>query len=131
MTMKLFISGSRSLKELPEAARDLIDQHYHAHDTFLVGDCPSGIDRLVQDYLLTKRSPNVTIYHIHASPRYGRFPHQAVDGSNQFKKDEAMAADCDEAIAIWDGLSPGTRNNITRLHTLQKRVTVFKKRVAQ
>ena len=29
--MKVFISGSRSLKEIPEAARDLIDQHLHCN----------------------------------------------------------------------------------------------------
>ena len=138
MTMKLFISGSRSLKEIPEAARDLIDQHLHSRDEFLIGDCPAGIDRLVQDYLLTKRCATVTVYHIHAAPRYncgtrqathyGWFPHQAVDGGNQFHKDQAMCDDCDEAIAIWDGQSPGTKNNIAPLHILQKPVTVFKKR---
>ena len=46
-------------------------------------------------------------------------------GFNQKAKDIQMSIDCDRAIAIWDGQSKGTHNNILRLRDFGKDCVVF------
>jgi Domain of unknown function (DUF4326) len=113
----VFVSGSRSLKTLPAAARDRLDEHITKGAHMLVGDAP-GIDTLVQQYLATRDYRNVTVCHIGAAPRnnLGFEPHR-VDGNRQTDKDRYMAEQADRGLAIWDGKSPGTKTNIARLET--------------
>lgn len=113
--MKVFVSGSRSFRELPGAAKASLDKIVELGFIVLVGDCYGG-DTLVQDYLAEKDYRRVVVFHIGNGPRnnYG-FDTVRVPGSRQSDKDAAMAESADYGLAIWDGLSPGTGRNIARV----------------
>lgn len=114
---RIFVSGSRSIETLPAAARDLLDQHMSQGSLFLVGDA-NGADKLVQQYLHTANYQNVTVHHIGAEPRNNAgFQTVRVEGNRQTDKDAYMAEHADVGLAIWDGKSQGTANNIERLQT--------------
>jgi hypothetical protein len=112
---KVFVSGSRTIKELPEAARVSLDRIMRLGFLVLVGDC-YGVDTLVQEYLKAQGYERVHVYHIGAKPRHCLgFPSVRVEGARQGDKDQAMAVQADYGLAIWDGGSPGTRANIRRV----------------
>lgn len=111
--MKVFVSGSRGVRDLPEAAKASLDKIKQLGFTVLVGDC-YGVDALVQAYL--KDYGEVVVFHIGREPRYNLgFDTVRVAGSRQADKDAAMAAAADYGLAIWDGKSPGTARNIGRV----------------
>lgn len=111
--MKVFVSGSRGVSELPTEARASLDKIRELGFTVLVGDC-HGVDTLVQDYLTDYR--RVVVFHIGDEPRNNLgFDSVRVSGSKQTDKDVAIAAGADYGLAIWDGRSPGTAKNIERV----------------
>jgi hypothetical protein len=111
--MKVFVSGSRGVSELPEEARASLDKVRELGFTVLVGDC-HGVDTLVQQHLEGYRK--VVVFHIGERPRNNNgFDTVQVGGSRQTDKDAAMAADADYGLAVWDGRSPGTKKNIERV----------------
>lgn len=111
--MKVFVSGSRSVLDLPDAAKASLDKIRELDFTVLVGDC-FGVDALVQAYL--KSYCKVVVYHVAEKPRHNLgFDTVRVAGSRQTNKDAAMAAAADYGLAIWDGKSPGTVKNIGRV----------------
>lgn len=111
--MKVFVSGSRGVRELPVAAKAALDKIRELGFTVFVGDC-HGVDALVQAYLMDYRE--VVVYHIGKRPRHNLgFPAVRVAGSRQTDKDAAMAVRADYGLAIWDGKSPGTARNIGRV----------------
>ena len=112
---QVFVSGSRSVRALPQAAKTSLDKIIELGFTVCVGDC-YGVDTLVQDYLATKNYQLVVVYHIGQEPRNNvGFRTQRVSGSRQTDKDAAMAAAADYGLAVWDGQSPGTAKNIARV----------------
>ncbi len=112
---KVFVSGSRSIRELPQAARTSLDNITTLGFTVCVGDC-YGVDTLVQAYLAAKNYQRVVVFHIGNTPRNNLgFRSQQVSGSRQTAKDVAMADAADYGLAIWDGRSPGTAKNIARV----------------
>lgn len=112
---KVFVSGSRSVKQLPEAAKVSLDKIMELGFTVFVGDC-YGVDTLVQHYLTSKDYQQVCVFHIGETPRNNRgFGTVRVSGSRQTDKDAAMARGADYGLAIWDGQSPGTAKNIARV----------------
>ncbi len=112
---KVFVSGSRSVRALPQAAKVALDTIIELGFTVIIGDC-YGVDTLVQDYLASKGYQRVVVYHIGTTPRNNRgFGAQRVSGSRQTDKDAAMATAADYGLAIWDGRSPGTQKNIERV----------------
>ena len=128
--MKLFISGSKSITELPITFKLLLDDYMVESTEFLVGDC-YGVDAAVQMYLDSKGYSNVTVYCSGETPR-NWFVRSAkirscaenavgLTGSEfHYVKDIQMANDCDQAIMIWDGKSKGTGENIRRIKELKK-----------
>lgn len=62
MEKKLFVSGSRAM-HLSDKHKELLDKYMAEGVEILVGDCPSGIDREVQEYLRSKLYLNVTVYY--------------------------------------------------------------------
>jgi hypothetical protein len=66
--MKLFISGSKSISELPDEVKLLLDDHMANGTEFLVGDC-YGVDAAVQKYLASKGYSKVIIYCSGETPR--------------------------------------------------------------
>src|SRR5215831_725170 len=113
----IFVSGSRSIRSLSEPAREQLDRYINSGSQFVVGDAP-GLDTAVQQYFAQLNYPNVTVYHIGDVPRnnFG-FPTYRVDGHRQSDKDAAMAKAANRGLAVWDGKSPGTKQNIARLPT--------------
>lgn len=113
----VFVSGSRSIKSLPAQARDHLDRYIAQGAHILVGDAP-GVDALIQRYLRNANYSQVTVFHIGEHPRNNiGFKTERVAGSRQTDKDAQMAQRADRGLAIWDGKSPGTKTNISRLET--------------
>ncbi len=130
--MKIFLSGSKTIRILPEKLTALLDTYCQQNCEFLIGDC-LGADNLMQEYLAEKGYTNVTIYVSGGSVRFhaGQFSlrHIAVsDGITGFafyrQKDIAMAQDCDAAVMLWNGKTRGTRCNIEEMQRMKKPYTV-------
>lgn len=128
--MKLFISGSKSISELPDDVKSLLDDHMANGTEFLVGDC-YGVDAAVQKYLASKGYSKVTIYCSGETPRNnfatGAKVYSCAESAKgltgrafHYIKDIQMANDCDQAIMVWDGKSKGTSENIRRIKEMGK-----------
>ncbi len=128
--MKLFISGSKSISELPDEVKLLLGDHMANGTEFLVGDC-YGVDAAVQKYLASKGYSKVTIYCSGEAPRNnfatGVKVHSCAEAAKgltgrafHYIKDIQMAKDCDQAIMIWDEKSAGTGENIRRIKEMGK-----------
>lgn len=134
--MKIFISGSKSISKLPELAKAFINQFIENGDEILIGDC-YGVDAVVQKYIEYKGFSNVTVYCSGVTPR-NNFASSArirscaeaakdLTGSEfQYVKDIQMAADCDQALMIWDGKSKGTAENLKRIKEMGKPFVVIR-----
>lgn len=136
--MKVFISGSISLKELTPTIEDTLNYIIEKQYSIIIGDA-AGIDSLIQQYLSSKEYYDVTVYSLLSKPRnlfsnnftvktidylvmaeYLELPEKEkkkVEFSERKKqafKDIAMSLEANVFIAIWDGKSEGTKNNILR-----------------
>ena len=133
---KVFISGSRSFKQLPHSFKeDIICLADSKKCKFLVGDC-DGVDSLVQKLLYDIHYKDVTVYASGSVPRnfYGSiywekkllyYP-KIYDLRKYYEqKDIAMSIDCNTAIVLWDGKSRATKNNIDRIKSMGKEVFIF------
>ena len=134
---KLFVSGSKSISKLSDAAIGLLDDAIEKGMEILVGDC-YGVDSAVQKYLDQQNYANVTIYCSGDKPRNyfltnGRVFSCTVLSKGlsgrafNYVKDIEMCKDCDRAIMIWDGKSEGTRESIKRMLELGKPFLVVEK----
>lgn len=134
--MKIFISGSKSISKLPELAKAFIDQFIENGDEILIGDC-YGVDAVVQKYLEAKEFNNTTIYCSGIIPRNNFVSaakiHSCTEAAKgltgsefQYVKDIQMAADCDQALMIWDGISKGTAENLKRIKKMAKPFVVIR-----
>lgn len=141
--MKVFISGTagfggkskKPMIDLPNEVKTLIDRHIEAKNEILVGDC-IGIDLLVQQYLCSKNYKNVTVYHSGSKYRNCidpswtiksvRVPYGVTGRDFYAVKDKQMAIDADIGMAIWDGQSIGTGNNIANMRNMDKAVAVYR-----
>lgn len=130
--MKVFISGSISIKKLPKYAVEKIENIIKKGFLVLVGDA-KGIDSLVQKYLHKKGYKNVIVYFAGNELRnnFGSWKTNQVISSNNEKgrnlytlKDIQMANDADYGLMIWDGKSEGTLNNISIMQTKKKKFFV-------
>lgn len=135
MNEKVFISGSISLKDIPEKAKKSLQNIIQANLDVLVGDA-DGIDSLIQQFYDSNNYHNVTIYSISDFPRNrysSKFAFEKVIVSDEIKKererqtfkDVVMTKDCDYGFVIWDGKSKGSYNNILRFIEQNKPVKVF------
>lgn len=132
----IFISGSRSIKHLPSMVTGAINGFIQKGYGFLVGDC-YGADTAVQQHLQNKGYNDVSVFHIGREPRncLGTqwYPCEVMVNpmdsprTQQTQKDIVMSEICDEGLVVWDGVSPGTLNNIERMISLDKQVIVFVK----
>lgn len=128
---KVFISGSMSVKTLPEAAKTRINNIIKHEMEILVGDC-YGVDSCVQEYLESVKYKKVTVCHIGHFPRnnYG-FSSLEIDATGltgrfaQTQKDIAMGSDADFGLVIWDGKSKGSERNILQMKDKGKYVAVI------
>jgi hypothetical protein len=115
---KVLISGSRSIKTLPEEAKRAIDTLMYEGCSLLVGDAP-GVDSLVQEYVEACGYEDLLVYYAlfngGGRPRNTHgFPHKGVPG-NYRDRDAFMCRIAGRGLAIWDGKSRGTVENIRRV----------------
>lgn len=117
--LKLIIAGSRSF-----TSRDVFEDILYSEDmqknlegrqvSIVCGMARHGVDNLVKEYAL---SHHIKLYKFPAD--WGRYGHAAGPMRNR-----DMAAFGDGLLAIWDGVSPGTKNMIEEMRKLEKPVRV-------
>lgn len=135
MTEKVFVSGSISLKTLPVAIEQRLDNIINNNLEILVGDA-SGVDTLIQNFCRHRGYKNVTVFSIYSTPRYAlpEFCLEIVKAPEHIKsererqkfKDRAMTAACQYSLVIWDGSSKGSYHNIKRALAEKKKVLVYR-----
>ena len=135
MNKKVFISGSISIKKLPDQVLNSIDKIIFNNLEILIGDA-GGVDRAVQEYCAQKKYFNVTVYSIYDVPRNRastKFNFKKIQVSDNIKsgfrkqqqKDIAMTRDCDYCLIVWDEKSKGSYQNILRGIEFDKKVKIF------
>lgn len=135
--MKVVISGSRSIQVLPKEAINSLDKIIELGFHILIGDAP-GVDCLVQQYLKSKNYNKVIIYFVGQKPRnnagfqchklsghaFGEYATRMGKGSAYSARDNFMCSQADYGLAIWDGVSKGTAQNIKRVPNKTKVIQV-------
>jgi adenine-specific DNA-methyltransferase len=116
MTKIVMISGSRSIKNISPGLAS-INKIMELQFAIILGDAP-GVDKLVQEYLSSQNYPNVKVYFAlwsgNGKPRnVTGFETVGVAGS-YIDRDKMMCSVCNYGLALWDGVSRGTRDNIDR-----------------
>ncbi|MCK9336517.1 MAG: hypothetical protein M0P43_01670 [Arcobacteraceae bacterium] len=135
MKNKVFISGSISIKELPQEVKTSINKIIEQNFEIIIGDA-SGVDTLVQDYCASLNYCKITVYSISMCPRYKAnesFKTKYIEVSNSIKKererqqekDKAMTIDSEFTFVIWDGMSKGSYDNILRGVDNNKKIKVY------
>ncbi|MEG4518878.1 MULTISPECIES: hypothetical protein [unclassified Microcoleus] len=114
MTKIVMISGSRLIKDIGPGVASL-NRIMELKFSIILGDA-SGVDKLVQEYLRNSNYLNVQVYFAlwsgNGKPRnVTGFQTVGVPGS-YVDRDKAMCAVCDYGLALWDGISRGTKDNI-------------------
>jgi len=132
--MKIFISGSISIKQLPPLALEKINSIIEKNYRIIIGDA-KGVDFLVQEYLLKNKYNDVTVYFTGDKIRNNAGDwetNQIIVDTEKIKgrqlytvKDKAMANDADYGLMIWDGKSKGTLGNINEMKRLNKQFYVI------
>lgn len=119
--MKVFVSGSISIKILPQIAVEKLDSIIAHNFTVLVGDA-NGVDKLIQEYLKQKSYQNVCVYYAGNKIRNNlaqwnvvNIPSNLTGRALYTQKDKQMAFDSDYGMMIWDGKSKGTKANIAEM----------------
>jgi adenine-specific DNA-methyltransferase len=130
---KIFISGSRRISRLNKDILDFVMDIINKEAHIIVGDA-NGVDKAVQRVLADINYKNVTVYFSGSSPRnnLGGWRERSVKTSarkNSFEfysaKDKKMALECDMGLAVWDGKSRGTVENILNILKMNKEVTLY------
>lgn len=133
--MKIFVSGSKTIKTLPAEVKTYIRDLAVNGNEFIIGDC-YGVDLAVQKFLLSINVNRVTVYCSGLVPRNNvgcfttvAFPVEDLKGYEFYRvKDIKMAEDADFGLMIWNGKSGGTRNNIEEMQRLNKPIKIFLKK---
>ena len=129
---RVFLSGSQTCTALPDEILSRLNCWMKGRVSFLIGDC-KGADQLMQKYLHENGYEDVTVFvsgdeirHNEGSWNVVHCPSSARPHSYEFysAKDVRMAETADEAFMLWDGKSPGTRENIIRMRQRGKAVKV-------
>lgn len=131
---KVFISGSISIRRLPDTVKESLDRIIQNNLQILIGDA-DGIDSLIQRYCQQANYNRVTVYSIYSSPRFmvHGFSHKQITPNPDIKKererqqakDIAMTEDSGYSLVIWDGKSKGSYNNILRSLEKGQKIKVY------
>ncbi|MEG4533043.1 hypothetical protein [Microcoleus sp. D2_18a_D3] len=126
MTKIVMISGSRSIKDI-SAGLPSIDRIMELKFSVIVGDA-GGVDQLVQEYLRQSNYLNVTVYFAlwggNGKPRNTTDYVTVGIAGSYVDRDIAMCSVCNYGLALWDGRSRGTRDNIDRTGKKTKIITI-------
>ncbi len=129
----VFIGGSRRISRLNRSITARLDRIIESGFTVLIGDA-NGADKSVQDYLSSKRYPNVLVFCMEDKCRnnVGNWPTNSTrttsdkrDFSFYVAKDLKMVKEADYGFMIWDAKSKGTLNNIFNLIKENKKTLVY------
>lgn len=135
MENSVFICGSRNCNGFilqQSIAMDIIDRYIEEGYRILIGDC-YGIDEMVQKYLMFKGYKNVEVYTsgevrimVDSEWKLNECNADRELSTRDFYafKDKVMAKNCDEILAIWDGESTATKNNIDMVERMNKKSTI-------
>ncbi len=132
---QVFISGSISIKTLPKAVLESIDNIEKQKFEILVGDA-KGIDLMVQQRLMDEHYYNVMVCSIYDEPRNllsTNFKTCQVECDDSLKserkrqtyKDSYMTRNSDYSFVIWDGKSKGSFANILRSIEQNQAVKIY------
>ncbi|MEG5043562.1 hypothetical protein [Microcoleus sp. B4-C1] len=126
MTKIVMVSGSRSIMNISPGMQSL-NRIMELNFSIILGDA-SGVDKLVQEYLRSQNYPNVRVYFAlwsgNGKPRnVTGFETVGVQGSYS-DRDKVMCSVCDYGLALWDGRSRGTRDNINRTERKTKIIRI-------
>lgn len=122
---RVFLGGSKSITELTDEEKSVIDEYIENGCQILVGDC-RGADTEIQKHLVERGYKNVKIYATDGEARnnVGNFkviacpssyaPEWSVKNAYSYYrvKDERMLTLCDEILMFWDGDSKASRENL-------------------
>jgi len=129
----VFISGSRSIKNLAPEVLGRLDNLISSNLNVIVGDS-KGVDTSIQEYFDKNNFKKITVYFVGDGPRnniaYSATKYvktNALAGSRSFytAKDLTMASDADYGLMIWDAKSPGTLSNVIELLRNKKKSVVY------
>lgn len=132
---KVFISGSISIKQIPQNVIQSLQNIQKNGLEVLVGDA-DGIDKKIQDYFRKNNYENICVYSIYSPPRNLSSPtfrkkiikvteDLKKERERQTLKDKAMTEDSDYSLVVWDGKSKGSHKNILRALDLEKKVKIY------
>src|SRR3989338_6787013 len=130
---KVFLSGSRKIKTLPQEVKERVDNIIWKGFQVVVGDA-NGADKAFQAYLEKKHYKNVVVFCMNSDCRnnLGNWDVKPIHSNvkkKDFKfystKDEEMAKEADFGLMVWDFESNGTFNNIYNLASQNKCSVVF------
>ena len=130
---RVFLGGSKSITELTDEEKSVIDEYIEKDYQILVGDC-RGADTEIQKHLVERGYMNVKVYAMDGEARnnVGNFKVIACPSSyapewsakNPYSyyrvKDERMLTLCDEILMFWDGNSKASRENLEEGVKLKK-----------
>ena len=111
------IFGSRSINKLPELAIASLNKIIELEFKVIIGDAP-GVDDLVQQYFKSRNYQNVTVYYAKfngtgIARNNNGFSVIGVMGNYSNRDSEMRAiAGYKYGLAIWDGVSRGTKRSI-------------------
>jgi hypothetical protein len=118
MSKTVIISGSRSIKQLPSEAIASINRIIDLKFQIIIGDAP-GVDSLVLKYLKSKNYQKVKVYYAQfngkGKPRNTAGYFCVGVSGNYRDRDKLMCSIADYGLAIWNGKSIGTAENINRV----------------
>lgn len=131
----VFISGSISIKSLPNQIVNSLDKIISQNIQVYVGDA-DGIDKLTQNYFASKNYTNVIVCTIKEYPRNLSSKLFSIKNINydtniknerekQTSKDEFMTQESDYSFVVWDGKSKGSFANIKRAIKFNKKIKVY------
>ncbi|MCT7619181.1 hypothetical protein [Aliarcobacter butzleri] len=133
---KVFISGSISIKRIPNIVIDSLYKIIKNNIFVLVGDA-NGTDTEIQKFMLDNNYFNLRIYSVYYESRNNlsnRFKTKTVEVEDtliksererQKYKDIKMTEECDYGLVIWDEQSKGSYENILRLIDMKKPLRVY------
>ena len=129
----VFISGSRSIKNLSPQFVDRLSNIISSNLNVIVGDA-KGVDSSIQQYFHDNNYTNITVYFVGDGPRNNIgywstnfVKSNAAIGSRAFytAKDIEMADDADYGLMVWDTKSAGTLSNVIELLRNKKKSLVY------
>ena len=130
--MKIFISGSRSIRILDDVVKQRLQSIIDKHFDIVIGDC-YGADTVVQKFLYDQNYESVTVFASNGFVRnnIGNWTVRSIQASSlrgfdfYCQKDIKMAEEANYGFVIWDGKSRGSLENIKTMTSMNKTVLVY------